>query len=228
MQFVFGSEVDYVEGLQGAGFAVNNPNVVAACGCGSSFQVREDEIGKQSATVFLRTHQEPGYSLRLLFRELPRIQVTAPQRYNRGKRTAKPSEETSAQDFPSSELTFNRVRGKRDGEADGSLGVSGLIFFFFFFFFFFAPYPVVITQRLVRARSEDGEAESISPGRVDLPRYASSIWSGGALLRVRLPVPLRAARGTSSGYPTPSVSASSPEAYISSTMSQPPTSSPSM
>ena len=42
MQFVFGSEVDYVDGLQGAGFAVNNPNVVAACGCGSSFQVRED------------------------------------------------------------------------------------------------------------------------------------------------------------------------------------------
>ena len=42
MQFVFGSEVDYIDGLQGAGFAVNNPNVVAACGCGSSFQVRED------------------------------------------------------------------------------------------------------------------------------------------------------------------------------------------
>jgi len=42
MQFVFGSEVDYVDGLQGAGFAVNNPNVVAACGCGSSFQVKED------------------------------------------------------------------------------------------------------------------------------------------------------------------------------------------
>jgi len=42
MQFVFGSEVDYVEGLQGAGFTVNNPNVVAACGCGSSFQVKED------------------------------------------------------------------------------------------------------------------------------------------------------------------------------------------
>jgi len=42
MQFVFGSEVDFVDGLQGAGFAVNNPNVVAACGCGSSFQVKED------------------------------------------------------------------------------------------------------------------------------------------------------------------------------------------
>src|SRR5215207_1226347 len=42
MQFVFGSEVDYLEGLQGAGFQVNNPNVVAACGCGSSFQVKDD------------------------------------------------------------------------------------------------------------------------------------------------------------------------------------------
>jgi iron-sulfur cluster assembly protein len=50
MQFVFGSEVDYVEGLQGAGFAVNNPNVVAACGCGSSFQVRED-AAEQAAAV---------------------------------------------------------------------------------------------------------------------------------------------------------------------------------
>ncbi len=49
MQFVFGSEVDYVDGLQGAGFVVNNPNVVAACGCGSSFQVREDAA--ETATV---------------------------------------------------------------------------------------------------------------------------------------------------------------------------------
>jgi iron-sulfur cluster assembly protein len=50
MQFVFGSEVDYVEGLQGAGFSVNNPNVVAACGCGSSFQVKED-AAEQAASV---------------------------------------------------------------------------------------------------------------------------------------------------------------------------------
>jgi iron-sulfur cluster assembly protein len=49
MQFVFGSEVDFVDGLQGAGFSVNNPNVVAACGCGSSFQVREDAA--ERATV---------------------------------------------------------------------------------------------------------------------------------------------------------------------------------
>jgi iron-sulfur cluster assembly accessory protein len=50
MQFVFGSEVDYVDGLQGAGFAVNNPNVEAACGCGSSFTVKED-AAEQTAAV---------------------------------------------------------------------------------------------------------------------------------------------------------------------------------
>jgi iron-sulfur cluster assembly accessory protein len=50
MQFVFGSQVDYVDGLQGAGFTVNNPNVVAACGCGSSFQVK-DEAATQTAAV---------------------------------------------------------------------------------------------------------------------------------------------------------------------------------
>jgi iron-sulfur cluster assembly protein len=51
MQFVFGSEVDYVEGLQGAGFQVNNPNVVAACGCGSSFQVKDDADAAAPAAV---------------------------------------------------------------------------------------------------------------------------------------------------------------------------------
>jgi iron-sulfur cluster assembly protein len=49
MQLVFGSEVDYVEGLQGAGFQVNNPNVVAACGCGSSFQVKEEDAAETAA-----------------------------------------------------------------------------------------------------------------------------------------------------------------------------------
>ena len=50
MQFVFGSEVDYIEGLQGAWFQVNNRNGVAACGCGSSFQVKED-AAEEAATV---------------------------------------------------------------------------------------------------------------------------------------------------------------------------------
>jgi iron-sulfur cluster assembly protein len=43
LQFVSGSTIDYEESLQGAGFKVENPNVVAACGCGSSFRVAEEE-----------------------------------------------------------------------------------------------------------------------------------------------------------------------------------------
>lgn len=43
LPYVDGSVVDYVDSLTGAGFKVENPNVVAACGCGSSFKVAEDE-----------------------------------------------------------------------------------------------------------------------------------------------------------------------------------------
>jgi len=40
--YLAGTEIDWVEGLQ-AGFAINNPNVSASCGCGHSFQVEEGE-----------------------------------------------------------------------------------------------------------------------------------------------------------------------------------------
>ena len=43
LPFVRGSTIDFEESLQGAGFKVNNPNAVAACGCGSSFRVAEEE-----------------------------------------------------------------------------------------------------------------------------------------------------------------------------------------
>lgn len=43
LAYVDGSTIEYVESLQGAGFQVVNPNVVAACGCGSSFRVAEEE-----------------------------------------------------------------------------------------------------------------------------------------------------------------------------------------
>ena len=43
LPYVDGSQIDYVESLQGAGFQVINPNVVAACGCGSSFRVADEE-----------------------------------------------------------------------------------------------------------------------------------------------------------------------------------------
>jgi iron-sulfur cluster insertion protein len=32
-----GASLDYKDGLQGAGFAINNPNASRSCGCGQSF-----------------------------------------------------------------------------------------------------------------------------------------------------------------------------------------------
>ena len=43
-----GSQIDYVDTLMGAGFTVNNPNAVAACGCGSSFRTADDEGSARS------------------------------------------------------------------------------------------------------------------------------------------------------------------------------------
>ena len=37
--YLAGSEVDYVEGLEGSRFVINNPNATATCGCGSSFSI---------------------------------------------------------------------------------------------------------------------------------------------------------------------------------------------
>lgn len=36
-QYLDGTEIDYVEGLHGAGFKFNNPTAKSTCGCGSSF-----------------------------------------------------------------------------------------------------------------------------------------------------------------------------------------------
>ena len=47
--YIAGTEIDWVEGLQ-AGFAINNPNVSASCGCGHSFQVEEgDDAAAENA-----------------------------------------------------------------------------------------------------------------------------------------------------------------------------------
>ena len=37
--YMDGAEVDYIEGLHGAGFKFSNPNASGSCGCGSSFSV---------------------------------------------------------------------------------------------------------------------------------------------------------------------------------------------
>jgi iron-sulfur cluster assembly accessory protein len=49
--YLTGSEIDFVDALMGAGFAINNPNVQAACGCGSSFQAKEGVEGEGAATA---------------------------------------------------------------------------------------------------------------------------------------------------------------------------------
>jgi iron-sulfur cluster assembly accessory protein len=46
--YLAGTEIEWVDGLQ-AGFAINNPNVSASCGCGHSFQVEEGEAPGDSA-----------------------------------------------------------------------------------------------------------------------------------------------------------------------------------
>jgi iron-sulfur cluster assembly protein len=38
MNYIEGSVLDFEAGLQGAGFTVENPNVVSECGCGESFR----------------------------------------------------------------------------------------------------------------------------------------------------------------------------------------------
>ena len=46
--YLQGTEIDFLEGLQG-GFAINNPNATSACGCGHSFQVEEGAEGETPA-----------------------------------------------------------------------------------------------------------------------------------------------------------------------------------
>ena len=36
-QYLSGASLDYKDGLQGAGFAIDNPNAQRTCGCGQSF-----------------------------------------------------------------------------------------------------------------------------------------------------------------------------------------------
>lgn len=37
LMYLEGTEINYVEGLQGSGFTFRNPNTKSTCGCGSSF-----------------------------------------------------------------------------------------------------------------------------------------------------------------------------------------------
>jgi iron-sulfur cluster insertion protein len=37
LMYLEGAQIDYIDGLYGAGFKINNPNATASCGCGHSF-----------------------------------------------------------------------------------------------------------------------------------------------------------------------------------------------
>jgi iron-sulfur cluster insertion protein len=39
LEFLDGSELDFIDSLMGAHFAVKNPNATSSCGCGTSFSV---------------------------------------------------------------------------------------------------------------------------------------------------------------------------------------------
>ena len=47
--YLSGASVDYVDSIQQSGFAIENPNAVAACGCGHSFQVAEGDAPEDAA-----------------------------------------------------------------------------------------------------------------------------------------------------------------------------------
>lgn len=43
LPYLDGADIDFVDGLNGTGFSITNPNTVSGCGCGSSFQLKEGE-----------------------------------------------------------------------------------------------------------------------------------------------------------------------------------------
>jgi iron-sulfur cluster assembly protein len=46
LPYLKGADVDFTDGLGGTGFKIDNPNVVAGCGCGSSFQAKDGIEGE--------------------------------------------------------------------------------------------------------------------------------------------------------------------------------------
>ena len=39
LQYMEGSEIDFIDDLMGQSFQIKNPNAVASCGCGTSFSI---------------------------------------------------------------------------------------------------------------------------------------------------------------------------------------------
>ena len=45
LDYLRGAAIDFVDNLMGGGFRIDNPNAVAACGCGNSFRTKEEAGG---------------------------------------------------------------------------------------------------------------------------------------------------------------------------------------
>ena len=74
LRYVDGSTVDFTESFQGSGFEVSNPNVVASCGCGSSFRVADEEpsLRHRRGSATARRACRPS---RLVVQRAPEVQA---------------------------------------------------------------------------------------------------------------------------------------------------------
>ncbi len=50
MMYLSGASIDFVDSLMGGGFKIENPNAVAACGCGSSFKTKDSGATEEGAS----------------------------------------------------------------------------------------------------------------------------------------------------------------------------------
>ena len=49
--YLGGASIDYVDGLMGGGFKIENPNAVSSCGCGKSFRAADGEGADDEAAA---------------------------------------------------------------------------------------------------------------------------------------------------------------------------------
>src|ERR1044071_4963810 len=60
--YVSGSELDYIDALQGGGFKVTNPNAASSCSCGESFSacpITSPCSGRRGAPGWIRRNSNP-------------------------------------------------------------------------------------------------------------------------------------------------------------------------
>ena len=51
LQFLDGAEIDYIEELIGSSFKINHPNATSSCGCGTSFNFKNQKYKKHKKSI---------------------------------------------------------------------------------------------------------------------------------------------------------------------------------